>query len=302
MPIYLAPISRRRFLARALTAGAGLVFVPELLADTKKTDPDCWALFSDVHVAADQAMAVRKVKMAEHFAQACREVLALPRRPAGLLISGDCAYNSGQPGDYLLLKEMLEAIRAGQIPVHLAVGNHDNRANFWDAFAEEKQAMHPVPDRQVALVQTPRANWFIMDSLEKTLSTPGLLGHDQLQWLAEALDANTKKPALIVVHHNPGLEGGNMGLKDTMLLLEVLRPRKHVKAYIFGHTHSWRVEQDPSGMHLINLPALAYVFKEGDPSGWVTATLRRNGISLRLCCIDATDKRNGQTVELKWRS
>jgi len=37
---------------------------------------------------------------------------------------------------------------------------------------EEKSAKPALVDKQVAIVRTPRANWFILDSLEKTLSTP----------------------------------------------------------------------------------------------------------------------------------
>jgi len=302
MPIHLAPISRRQFFARAIRTGAGLLLAPELVAADKPTDPHSWVFFSDIHLAADRRLRVRGINMFDHFNQARREVLALPERPAGAIITGDCAYNSGQPGDYALLTEALLPMRADKVPIHIALGNHDNRVNFWDALKAEKTAPHPVSDRQVSLLRTPRANWFILDSLEKTLSTPGLLGPEQLRWLAEALDANPKKPALVVLHHNPGLEGGNMGLKDTLLLFDVIRPRKQVKAYIYGHTHSWKVEEDPSGIHLVNLPAAAYVFREGEPSGWVLANMKRTGMRLRLCCLDPRHKLNGQTINLKWRA
>lgn len=302
MPIHLAPISRRQFLARSVAAGAGLLSAPELLAKGKPADPNLWALFSDVHIAADRELAVRKVNMTRHLAVAGSQLIATPSIPAGLFINGDCAYNSGLPDDYAVLAELLEPIRIGQIPVHLSVGNHDNREEFWKAFQDEKTAAHPVVDRQVSLLKTPRVNWFLLDSLEKTLSTPGLLGEEQLKWLARALDENSSKPAIVMVHHNPGLEGGNMGLKDTLRFLEIIRPRKQVKAYIYGHTHSWQIAQDTSGIHFINLPAVSYVFKEGDPSGWVLATVGKKGMQLELRCIDPADKRNGQKVDLKWRA
>jgi Icc protein len=302
MPIHLAPIPRRRFLARTLAAGAGLTLVPELLAGAKQADPDTWALLSDIHVAADRALKVRGINMTEHFRAVCGEVLALPRLPAGMFVNGDCAYNSGHPGDYALVADMLEPIRGAQIPVHLTVGNHDDREHFWEAFQEERQSPRLVRERQVSLLRTPRANWFMLDSLEKTMSTPGLVGPEQLHWLAETLDANPDKPALVLVHHNPGLDGGNMGLKDTLAFLEVIRPRKQVKAYIYGHTHSWKIEQDSSGIHFINLPAVSYVFREGEPSGWTLANLGADGIRLKLSCLDPTHKQNGQNVNLKWRS
>jgi 3',5'-cyclic AMP phosphodiesterase CpdA len=188
------------------------------------------------------------------------------------------------------------------MPVHLALGNHDNRERFWEALQEEKTASRPLADRQVALVRTPRANWFVLDSLEKTLATPGSLGQEQLDWLAGALDANPDKPALVLVHHNPGEIASVSGLKDTEALFAVIRPRMQVKAYIFGHTHVWYVDKDVSGIHLVNLPPVAYVFKPGEPAGWVHATLERKGIRLELRCVDPADKSHGQVAKLQWRA
>jgi len=302
MPIHLAPIFRRRFIARSAVLGASLACLPRLLAGSAKINPHLLALFSDIHVAADRALKVRNVNMTDHFVQARQQLLSLPETPGNFFINGDCAYNSGLPEDYALVAELLEPIRIAQMPVHLSIGNHDHRERFWSAFQEEKLAAHPVKERQTSLLQLEQANVFILDSLDKTLATPGLLGEEQLKWLGEALDAHRSKPAIVMVHHNPGVTGGNMGLKDTLNFLEVIRPRKQVKAYIFGHTHSWHVEPDSSGIHFINLPAVSYVFKEGDPSGWVLATLGKKGMQLELRCIDPATKGNGDKIDLKLRA
>ena len=301
MPIHLSPLTRRQFLARSVAVTAGLAMAPEMVASTKAVDQSFWALLSDTHLAADQSMVFRGVNMASHLKTVAAEIMTLPKRPVGVIIAGDCAYNTGEAGDYATVKELLQPIRESGMPVHLALGNHDNRERFWNAFQEEQRAKHPVSERQTALLMTPRANWFILDSLEKTQSTPGLVGHEQLTWLAESLDAQANKPALVLVHHNPGIDGGNMGLKDTIPFLEVIRPRKQVKAYIFGHTHHWSVEQDSSGIHFVNLPPVAYVFREGEPSGWVHMTLHKNGMKLELRCADQGHKAHGQTFDLPWR-
>src|SRR4051794_35300838 len=133
MPIHLPPISRRWFLARSLAAGAGLVLSPRLLAASKSADPNFWALFSDIHLAADRAQLGRGINMADHFRTVSDELLGLPKRPAGLFIVGDCAFNSGEKGDYATVAEVLEPIRAAQVPIHLALGNHDHRERFWEA-------------------------------------------------------------------------------------------------------------------------------------------------------------------------
>jgi len=302
MPIHLPPISRRRFLIRSLAAGAGLALRPQLFAAARPTDPDSWALLSDIHLAADRTLMARGINMTDHFTSVSREVLALPKRPAGVFITGDCAYNNGEKADYALVAELLEPIRKDEMPVHLALGNHDHRERFWEALQEEKAAQRPLADKQAALVRTKRANWFVLDSLEATLATPGLLGQEQLDWLAKTLDANPDLPALVLIHHNPGKVGNVSGLKDTDALFEVIRPRKQVKAYLYGHTHHWSVAQDASGIHLINLPPVAYLFKEGDPFGWVHATFQKNGMRLELRCLDQAHKEHGKVANLQWRA
>src|ERR1051325_10687170 len=108
MPIHLPPISRRQFLARAIAAGTGLGLVNELLAASKETDPDFWALLSDTHLASDRKQVRQGVNMAAHFEKVSGELLALPKAPAGVFITGDCAFTTGEKGDYATLTGLLE--------------------------------------------------------------------------------------------------------------------------------------------------------------------------------------------------
>lgn len=302
MPIYLPPISRRRFLRGAVAAAGGLALDPARLVAKEATQERSWALLSDLHLAADASLVARGVNMTDHFQQVAGELLDLPEKPEGVLITGDCAYNSGEVIDYSHFVDLLDPLRTHGLGVHLLLGNHDNRDRFWEVFQQEKTAPRPLADRQVAFLRAGPVNWYILDSLDKTLSSPGLLGPEQLQWLAKALDANPQTPALVVLHHNPGINGGNLGLKDTLPLFEVIRPRVQVKAYLYGHTHAWKVETDPSGIHLVNLPPVSYVFREGFPSGWVHAAIGPAGMRLELRCVDRTRKDHGQKVNLAWRS
>lgn len=302
MPIHLPPISRRAFLRRALLAGAGLALTPHVSAAMRRTDANSWALLADTHIAADPAKIKSNVNMVAHFTTAAREIVGLPQRAAGVFVVGDCALSSGEPGEYAQLTGLLDPLRGDGLPIHLALGNHDHRQNFRAALAESNSARRAVADKQVALIKSKFVNWFMLDSLEKTLQTPGSLGADQLKWLADNLDANQKKPAVLLVHHNPGADGKIAGLKDTSALMEIIRPRRQVKAWVFGHTHNWKVSQDDSGLHLVNLPPVAYIFREGDPSGWIHATALRDGMKLELRAIDSAHKAHGQIVDLNWRT
>jgi 3',5'-cyclic AMP phosphodiesterase CpdA len=95
-----------------------------------------------------------------------------------------------------------------------------------------------------------------MDSLFEDEKGSGYLGRSQRDWLAKELDARKEKPALLFAHHN--LED----LVDNQHFWYVVKPRKQVKAYIYGHTHVYQ-QSVWDDVHLINLPALGWEFQKG---------------------------------------
>jgi 3',5'-cyclic-AMP phosphodiesterase len=303
MPIHLPPINRRRFLAGSLAAGAELLLPRAFAAAAPAADGDLFALLADTHVGSRHDETRHKIKPAETFDQASRDILGLSQRPARVIVLGDCAMLEGRKGDYSLFGELLKPMREAGIDVHCALGNHDNRGNFFGAFPDAKAAdgKTPVPDKYVAVVETEHANWFLLDSLEKTRSTLGSLGESQRNWLAEALDARAEKPALVVAHHHLEAAVNVRGLKDTRELLAVLLPRKHVKAYFHGHTHWWAVNKS-MGMHVVNVPTTAWPFSTGQPQGFVTARSKPTGMALSLHALDRKHEKHGEVVELKWRT
>ena len=147
-------------------------------------------------------------------------------------MAGDTAFLLGHAADYAVLMDLVKPIRTAGLPVHLALGNHDDRDNFHKAIAlaepkeKTKEEKSPVADKVVSVLETPLVNWFLLDSLKKTMVTSGVLGKAQLDWLAKALDARPKKPAIVLAHHYLFLPGG---LDDSDALLEVLVPRKQVE-------------------------------------------------------------------------
>jgi len=78
-------------------------------------------------------------------------------------------------------------------------------------------------------------------------------------------------------------------------LLEVFASANRSKAYFFGHTHHWEITRDESGIHLINLPPVAYLFHEGDPTGWVMAKSEEQGMRLELRCLDTSHKAHAKS-------
>jgi 3',5'-cyclic-AMP phosphodiesterase len=135
----------------------------------------------------------------------------------------------------------------------------------------------------------------LLDSLDYTSKKPGgRLGEVQLQWLAKALDAHADRPTILVAHHH------REGIADFDAFAKVIVPRKHVKAYVFGHTHHWGLAEF-EGIHMVNLPALAWLFDESWPRGWVDARLRPDGMTLTLNTLEKKHALHGQATELTWR-
>lgn len=300
MPIHLPPLSRRQFLIRSAAFIGSLAVAPHLVASDGR-DPHHWALMADTHIAADRKKIARGINLASHFQSVCNEILERKESISGVLINGDCAYGRGTPGDYRTFNSLIKPLRNANLPLHCTLGNHDHRDNFLAASIAEKSTAGAVFQKQISIIETPYANWFLLDSLDKTNSTPGLFGDEQRKWLARELDARPRKPAIVVAHHqlDTTLPGA---LMDTNETFEVLRPRKQVAAYICGHRHIWNIKTDASGIHLINLPSAAYVFDPANPIGWVEAHLRKDAIQLQLHCLDRTHKEHGKKIELKWRN
>jgi len=300
MPVHLPPLSRRSFLKATLAAGVAALGPGRLAAATPPVDPNRVALLSDTHVWEDRTTPYGGCVPAVTLRQAVTQVLACSPRPGHLVISGDLAHLKGLPGDYVVLRDLIAPIRAGGVAVHLVLGNHDHRANVYAAFPEAKPpGAATVVDKHVGVVRAPQADFVLLDSLNKTNVTPGLLGDAQRAWLARTLDA-PGKPAIVVAHHNPDTREKPSGLVDTPAFFEALAPRKRAKAYVFGHTHSWsyRTQGD---VHLVNVPAMAHIFNKKQPRGWLDTRLEADGATVTLRMLDTADPRHGNTKHLAWR-
>lgn len=300
MPIHLPAPNRRQFL---LTVGAGIVACSTSRGGQDgDIQEDLVYLLNDTHIGEKHPP---DSPVPSHLRQVVAELLERRRKPACVLINGDLALKDGQPGDYRHLAKLLAPLREAGFDVHLTLGNHDNRQVFYEVLKDERPENPPLASHHLAVVETRFANFFLLDSLKETMVTQGTIGNRQRAWLAEVLDARASKPAIVVAHHNPRLGGDPLhfpgGLIDSKELWEILAPRRQVKAYIHGHIHD-RSLAAHQGIHIINTPATSYV---ADPkkstTGWTTAVLSANGITLTTRTTDPEHPWNGQTKTLTWR-
>jgi len=304
MPIHLPPTTRRSFLGRVALGSAALALsgaTRPALGDDAAPDADYVALLADTHISADAGKVVREVfHLSDNLRAAVADILAQPRPPAAVAVLGDLALKNGREEDYRQFLSLVEPLRAHGVPVHLTLGNHDDRARFLETCAAFGAAKGPVEDRCVGVVDAAGLRLILLDSLDQVDQVPGLLGDSQREWLAATLDAAPEARAVVLVHHHPGDAPG--ALADTARLMEVLKPRPQAKALFFGHTHVWRRSED-DGLHLVNLPAVAYHFTEPQPLGWCKLTPRGDGrgATLELRCHGGDRGKHGERAELAWR-
>jgi 3',5'-cyclic AMP phosphodiesterase CpdA len=289
MPIL---IDRRYFLKSAVT-GASLLAARMGAADPK---PEVrWALLSDIHIAADAGDAYRGFHPHENL----RKVLGQVQSQAfdAMMINGDLARLEGKPGDYDAVTGYLAPVTE-KLPLAISLGNHDDRKNCRSAFASLAGEVQPVEKKFVLSVDAGPVQLVFLDSLLATNVTPGQLGKSQRDWLTGYL-RSTAKPVVVCVHHDPDPNDDN-GLVDAARFLQIVTSAKNVKAVLFGHTHAWHYDKQ-DGVHLINLPAVGYNFKDSEPVGWTEARFTSSGAVLKLNAIGGNLASNGQALNVSWR-
>lgn len=320
MPLHLTPasdhFSRRRFLHSL--AGAGVILSPltrELAFAADAGKPERWALLSDTHIYSDPAFNARSdTNMADNLRKVVAEVAAEVDSLDGVLIDGDCAYNDGQEGDYETLGKLLQPLRDAGLPIHLTMGNHDDREKFAKVMADSAKSGDGLVDgKHVSVVEGSQANWVFLDSLRFVNKVEGEFGEAQLNWLRGFLKANAEKPAILVGHHYlqaPSSEDDGSGkakaritgLVDSEAFVEIAEQFPQAKAYVFGHSHDWKTKTSAeSGFHEVNLPPTAYVFNLDRPNGWVRATVSGAGMELELRALDPQHPQHGERKALAWR-
>ena len=133
------------------------------------------------------------------------------------------------------------------------MGNHDRRAPFYAAFPQ-RRAESPVADRVVSIVETPRADFILLDSClapSDAAGKPGPVqgGIDDAQaaWLRDVL-SQYEKPVFVGAHHP---------IQETQVG-PLLTATPAVAGYIHGHEHAWRTQGQDRAVPTLCLPSTGH--------------------------------------------
>ncbi len=151
-----------------------------------------------------------------------------------VVITGDLS-DKGSVKSYEILKEAIDSF---PIPIHLILGNHDNRSNFLKVFPEYENSNKFVQ----YLKEYDDRVFIFLDTLAKK-NTGGKLCKKRFKWLKDRLKENSSKPLYIFMHHNPIESGmylfddGGWGLEKRDKFWELLEKYENIKHISFGHIH-----------------------------------------------------------------
>ncbi|MDF9797615.1 Icc protein [Catalinimonas alkaloidigena] len=292
---FFNPISRKTFIRQSATL-VGAATVGSALfthASTPKRELH-FALLSDTHIAEDKLNEYRGFFPYQNLQKVVDQLRNFKHE--GLIINGDVARLEGKVGDYQTVKNLLRPL-ANNFPIHMGLGNHDDREPFFNVFPDNETAK--LEGKHVSIIESDPVRIIILDSLLYVNKVAGLLGESQRKWLTSYLKTSDNKPTVLFVHHTLG--DGDTDLLDANRMFEIIRPYQKVKAIFYGHSHRYHIEKKEN-IYLVNLPAVGYNFKDDQPIGWVDAVFDEKGVKLSLQAIGGNMGENAKLSELKWKA
>jgi 3',5'-cyclic AMP phosphodiesterase CpdA len=294
-------LSRRRFFQLAGLAALALPLRGLAALDTSGGDEI--VILNDIHITGipEEKIPANAKADGEHLRTAVKQILALARKPAAVIINGDLALSIGTAADYAVVRDLIAPLRDAGIPTHLTLGNHDVRDVFAQAFPEMKSASSLKEPRHNAIIDLPSTRLILLDTLDQTPGPGGRLGAEQIAWMLARIDEAPTKQVVLIGHHNPQVGGDTShhkgGLADTADFWPEIAKRPQVKAYVHGHTHEWTQAKE-NDIHIISTIACAYVFNANtNATGWTYARFNPHGFELRLNTLEADHAWSGET---KW--
>lgn len=238
MGVCAMDIERRAFLRLGAAVAASFLVPRRLLADAAAEFDDNLIVFlSDVHAGVGKKCAVAR----EKFKETVAEILSMRPLPRNVLVFGDVAYTCGLGVDYDFSRPLFGKLEDAGMAVTIGMGNHDRRSEYAKRWPEAA-AKSLVPGRYVHLLETPRVDFLMLDSLQGSDDraeddkgpVKGALSNGQQAFLKKFV-AKRSKPVVLCAHHKAGeLSVCGEGLTEFMLKSPC------VAGYIHGHNHRWR--------------------------------------------------------------
>ena len=193
------------------------------------------AQISDLHIRDHMGMFGELVDTSETLRKAVQLLNSLEPQPDVILATGDLT-DDGTEEQYSQLLEIITHLNAPVLPLP---GNHDERAEFLNAFSA--QLPQEIPDEHCSYVVDDFPVRLI--GLDTSISGQhdALFSEKHELWLSDILEKDKDKPTLIFTHFPPFETGINFmdlsGLKSAERLEHLIRDNSQIKLVVSGHLH-----------------------------------------------------------------
>ncbi|WP_421759743.1 phosphodiesterase [Devosia sp.] len=148
------------------------------------------------------------------------------------VLAGDLA-DLGEAEAYGRLKTIISQLK---IPVHITLGNHDDRPVFLEAFGAEYAGETGKVDKVIDLKGY---RIIILDSSEPG-RVDGVLEAAQIDWLTVRLAEAMDRPVIVILHHNANalhIESDSIRMLEPDAFIAALKTHPDIRQVIAGHVH-----------------------------------------------------------------
>ncbi len=147
-----------------------------------------------------------------------------------LLISGDLT-EDGTAEDYAQLRQFIED-QVGGLPVVVTLGNHDNKASFYQGWLGQEPSSEPY-NCVAHFGDTAIISW----DTSVQGNPDGVITPQQMQWLKDAFAQIQDRHIILMTHHHFMEHQASVpAIPDQKEFPELLRDRQ-IDCLLCGHTH-----------------------------------------------------------------
>jgi Icc protein len=190
-----------------------------------------FVVMSDLHLVPEGELSMT-LDTAARLEQAVETVIARYGDADFCVLAGDLA-DLGQAAAYERLKAIVARL---PIPVHITLGNHDDRPTFLEVFGADHATETGNVDK---VIDIKGYRIILLDSSEPG-RVDGVLEPAQITWLQQRLAEARDRPVIVILHHNANalhIESDTIRMLEPDAFIEALKTHPDVRQVIAGHVH-----------------------------------------------------------------
>lgn len=190
-----------------------------------------FVVMSDLHLVGEGALSMT-LDTSDRLERAVDAVIDRYSDADFCILAGDLA-DHGEAVAYERLKSIVARL---PIPVHITLGNHDDRPTFLSVFGEHFAAETGKVDK---VIDVKGYRVIMLDSSEPG-RVDGVLEPAQIDWLRARLAEAMDRPVVVVLHHNANalhINSDLIRMLEPTAFIAALKTHPDVRQVIAGHVH-----------------------------------------------------------------